>query len=245
MYTGKLTIKQFIDASSIKHSFKYDYSLVNFTSSRDKIEIICPMHGSFEQRVSHHKSGRGCPTCSNRNTKTEFICRALAVHHGKYSYRKSNYITNRIAVEIVCRVHGSFFQVPINHLKGHGCIHCNNIGRYSELNFNNKPHLKSLPAVLYVVKFENDNETFYKIGVSKHTMIKRFEKIKLYNVTIIHQSFGTLYDLFKIEQNILKSIVYKKRYTPKIKIGGDKECFNESQLSSVISAISSEIPKSL
>lgn len=55
------------------HGRKYDYSLVEFKNTHTKIEIICPVHGSFLQTPAMHKSGQGCPKCGYAN------------HHGKYS----------------------------------------------------------------------------------------------------------------------------------------------------------------
>jgi hypothetical protein len=52
-----------IDQFNVTHGFKYDYSKVIYTGSQNKIEIICPQHGSFFQRASHHMEGRGCPIC--------------------------------------------------------------------------------------------------------------------------------------------------------------------------------------
>lgn len=59
-----------------------------------------------------------------KDTK-QFISEAVLVHKDKYSYEKSNYINSRIPLEIVCKIHGSFFQSPDNHVnKAKGCGHC-------------------------------------------------------------------------------------------------------------------------
>jgi hypothetical protein len=41
-----------------------------------------------------------------------------------YDYSKVIYRAKKAKVEIVCSKHGSFFQFPDSHEKGHGCIHC-------------------------------------------------------------------------------------------------------------------------
>lgn len=244
MYNGKLTIAAFTEMSIIKHNGKYDYSLVSFNSSRDKIDILCPLHGIFNQRVSHHKSGQGCPTCKKRNTLNNFIVSATKKHNNLYDYSKSTYNTNRTPIEIICSIHGTFKQTPSNHLKGHGCKSCNYIGRYSKTNFSLRTDLQKVNGTLYVVKLFNADEIFYKIGITKNSIFSRFDKIKMYDVEKIHTIKGNLYELFKLEQHVLKQIVYKNRYTPKIRFGGDCECFDFNQLSSVLSSIS-EIPKDL
>jgi hypothetical protein len=36
---------------------------VEFETTSDTIKIICPKHGIFEQCVSNHLQGQGCPDC--------------------------------------------------------------------------------------------------------------------------------------------------------------------------------------
>lgn len=66
------TIEQFIiDAKSI-HGEKYDYSKSVYPSNfSQNIEIICNIHGSFNQRVGNHLNGAGCPKCATRISKQE------------------------------------------------------------------------------------------------------------------------------------------------------------------------------
>lgn len=54
----------FIKKSSEKHNNKYDYSLSKYTKGKNLLEIICPIHGVFEQSGAGHMSGRCCPQCA-------------------------------------------------------------------------------------------------------------------------------------------------------------------------------------
>jgi hypothetical protein len=54
---------EFIRRSVIKHKNKYDYSLVEYNSVRDKVSIICPKHGVFKQLAVSHMNGHGCRIC--------------------------------------------------------------------------------------------------------------------------------------------------------------------------------------
>lgn len=60
-----LTLQEFIEKSSIVHNHKYDYSLVNYKGNKEKVIIICPIHGEFEQLAGGHLSGKGCIKCTN------------------------------------------------------------------------------------------------------------------------------------------------------------------------------------
>ena len=58
--------------AKVLHSNKYNYSKVSFKRVRDKVEIICPKHGSFFQSVHHHLQGSGCPKCADENRSNSY-----------------------------------------------------------------------------------------------------------------------------------------------------------------------------
>ena len=59
------TTESFTEKATKAHDSKYDYSKVSYgTGQRDKVTIICPEHGVFEQTPQHHLAGNGCPKCS-------------------------------------------------------------------------------------------------------------------------------------------------------------------------------------
>lgn len=57
------TTETFIKKARAVHGDKYDYSKVKFTRNKDKVTIICPIHGPFEQEANSHLQGHGCPKC--------------------------------------------------------------------------------------------------------------------------------------------------------------------------------------
>lgn len=67
----KVTIEDFIDRSNKIHNNKYDYSLSLLSGTSEKINIICPEHGIFEQVVRSHLSGRGCRKCNQSKGEKE------------------------------------------------------------------------------------------------------------------------------------------------------------------------------
>jgi hypothetical protein len=57
--------KDFIVKSEELHGYKYSYELVLYENCRTKVQIICPIHGVFEQTPDAHLySGRGCEKCA-------------------------------------------------------------------------------------------------------------------------------------------------------------------------------------
>ena len=122
------TQEQFIEKSKIKHNNKYDYSKTIYKHNKEKVCIICPIHGEFWQTANSHLQGEGCPKCnkSNKLTKEEFIEKAKFIHGDKYDYSKVGYINSTTKVCIICPKHGEFWQTPNAHLNGHGCKKCDN-----------------------------------------------------------------------------------------------------------------------
>jgi hypothetical protein len=118
--------KVFVERAILKHGNKYDYSLVTDAQIKEKSKIICPTHGIFEQRGDAHLSGQGCGKCGNSILKSadDFIIAANKIHKNKYNYDFVNYINCKIAINIICPIHGFFKQTPDSHLSGHGCKLC-------------------------------------------------------------------------------------------------------------------------
>ena len=65
----KSVINQFIKV----HGNKYDYSLVEYKKTHEKVKIICKVHGPFLQSPLLHKKGAGCFVCSHGWRNTDII----------------------------------------------------------------------------------------------------------------------------------------------------------------------------
>ena len=61
----KRNTEQFIVEAKLVHGDKYDYSKVDYKNWREKVCIICPIHGEFWQIPNSHLSGHGCPICGD------------------------------------------------------------------------------------------------------------------------------------------------------------------------------------
>jgi len=105
---------------------KYDYTKSEYLGMKHPIEIICPIHGEFTQKAHSHYLGHHCFKCSgNKKLKNEEIIEQFVKKHGgRYDYSKVNYVNNKTRVEIVCKIHGSFYQSPYEHKNGQGCPNC-------------------------------------------------------------------------------------------------------------------------
>jgi Zn finger protein HypA/HybF involved in hydrogenase expression len=152
----------FINKAILKHGDIYDYSKVEYIKSSLKVIITCKIHGDFEQKPNGHLSGDKCPRCSTSNCRSsslDFIRKAELKHNGKYDYSVVNYINNKTKVDIICREHGLFTQIPNNHLRGQNCPKCN----YRNV-FNTKDFIKMSNIIF------NNRYNYSKVNYSKNNI---------------------------------------------------------------------------
>jgi hypothetical protein len=224
-----------------------DYSKVNYKNYYEKINLTCKKHGSFLSRICNINEGIGCFKCKNEKVKTKkFIERAKKVHGDTFSYKNCIFKNSLKEVTITCKVHGDFYQIPGNHLKGNGCSKCFKIlsTEKQKNNFNlrsysgwekmgkNSKHFDSFKV--YIIRFFNENEEFYKIGKTFNTVKNRFFKeIKLgYNYQILKIIEGDANHVSKLEKLLHKE--HKEYfYKPFIPFKGMQECFKFIDLNKI------------
>lgn len=62
---NRRSTNEFIEKAKNIHGDDYDYSLVQYVNNNEKVKIICPKHGIFEQTPFNHLRDCGCPTCGD------------------------------------------------------------------------------------------------------------------------------------------------------------------------------------
>lgn len=195
-----LGLKEWKKRASKKHNNKYNYDSIDYIKKlTDKVMIKCPIHGDFRQLASIHMNGSECPKCSNikgRLTRQEFINRSNKMHLNKYSYDKVNFINTKTKVEIVCKEHGSFMQIPEIHMTGSGCPICNiskgeqKIAKF--LSYNNIDYIKEfkfkgseyrydfyLPDLNMIIEYD---------GVQHFKPVKRFGGVKKFQLNQVYDN---------------------------------------------------------
>lgn len=60
---SRKTNAEFINESNEVHNNSYDYSKTLYTTNNNKVTIICPTHGEFQQLPYNHLAGKGCNLC--------------------------------------------------------------------------------------------------------------------------------------------------------------------------------------
>ena len=147
------TTENFIKDATEKFGNKFDYSKTVYTNRREKVCIMCkeliteenPTGEFWQYPFVHLKSKNGMPFLGKRGVKypkieneneieiktAQFIEKARNVHGDKYDYSKAKYKGAKIKICIICPIHGEFWQMPTNHLRGYGCRKCAKKGKMS------------------------------------------------------------------------------------------------------------------
>lgn len=203
----KITTEEFVVRANTVHKNRYEYP-TKYAGSRTLIDVICPMHGIFNVRAYSHLEGTGCKLCdithrATQNTLTheQFLARARLIHGDRYTYL-STYVHSQHKLIIKCITHGTFNQTPTCHLQGSGCYRCRNTrsggqtkrklkmsgghGMYSNRYFNANPLHKRIPAHFYVARIIVNDQSLYKIGITKNlkSRIANYNKTTQYLTTI-------------------------------------------------------------
>ena len=89
--------EKFIEKAHAVHNGFYDYSKVEYVNSHTQVQILCPLHGVFNQEPASHLQGHGCPICANiengnkRRKWTHDKCQNEArKYKTKQEFRKGN-----------------------------------------------------------------------------------------------------------------------------------------------------------
>lgn len=94
----KYSINDIILRAQNVHGKLYDYSNSVYTGIVNPIEINCKLHGKFNQVVSDHLKGRGCPSCATSGFKTALpaILYYLKIQHDNKTLYKVGITNNSI-----------------------------------------------------------------------------------------------------------------------------------------------------
>jgi hypothetical protein len=127
----KMTSSQFILKALSIHGEKYAFNDLDYIGYHKKIIVTCSIHGNFSIVAKDFLAGCGCKLCGiiKRNQSLalsfeEFDTRAKSMHGDKYQYDCKDYFSTNIKLKMHCPIHGYFYQLPRDHIRGHGCPLC-------------------------------------------------------------------------------------------------------------------------
>lgn len=136
-----ITTEEFITKAQTIHNDRYDYSLVTYTGIKSKVQIICKVHGLFDQIAGNHLQGKGCSNCGRQRTTAarpkqlmkrnqvknhtteSFINTAIKKYGPQFTYESTKFEGLNIPLTITCNEHGNFKVKPYLFLYKN--THCN------------------------------------------------------------------------------------------------------------------------
>lgn len=124
--------EMFIKLATEIHGYKYNYSEVDYKTSKIKVKIICPEHGAFWLKPnSHITSKAGCRKCADAKNAAsllvpfeEFVKRARKTHGELFDYSNIGYLGLHKRATVICKTHGEFKVNAGAHTRGVGCNKC-------------------------------------------------------------------------------------------------------------------------
>lgn len=235
---SSITSEDIIQDFRVVHGGKYDYSEVYYMTMHTPVDIICPIHGKFEQSPNAHiRQKQGCFKCAfernrpaQRDTTQDFVVKAKVIHGDTYDYSAVQYRENaHQEVYIICKEHGVFKVTPNKHLSQKaGCQVCGK-RRTGWTKSSWRLSCEGKVAKLYIIYCQSNEESFYKIGITNKPDLKgRFTCITLMPYTyiiikIVEGEPDYIYDLEHILHRAHKAF----RYNPIVHFDGDTECFSQ------------------
>lgn len=223
----------FINQAKEIHGDEYNYSKTIYAKSNKKIIITCKKHGDFLQSPHSHLKGHGCPSCGEERrinsvaiTFKNFIKKSNLVHNNKYNYDKVVYNVIKDKAIITCPIHGDFVQKVESHMNGVGCPKCNSMHFHLKSILKHSSDYKANECELYIIEMFNNNEKFYKIGITTRGVSTRFKILKFYKYNVISTIKDTTYNI-KFLENYIHEKLSKYSYIPEYKFDGHTECFSK------------------
>lgn len=226
-----------------KHIFKlkhgdqsnlFMFGEFKYTKSLDYTTVVCNKHGEYRTKTNWLLTrGHHCEACAEERRGERnflgndgFVSKASRVHNGKYDYSLSEYLGARKYIKILCADHGVFEQILYYHLAGNGCPECGKMtGGYGASDYE-----KICPygSNVYLMRVENKNEMFYKIGISKQPF-KRANDISNsseYSVSVLSYIYHKDAKMIWTIERELHDLFKQFKYYPQSKFEGHTECFS-------------------
>jgi hypothetical protein len=130
----RLGMESFRQKALTVHGNTYEYPDQEYVSNKDKIRIVCPVHGEFLQKPNGHLGGKGCPACGKEAAKQSNAVVSAAVGavlldrlqgiNPDWQYDLPSYRGMSKPLRAVCRLHGQFEAWPNNILSNRACPGC-------------------------------------------------------------------------------------------------------------------------
>jgi hypothetical protein len=222
----RLTTEEFVQRATEIHGDKYDYSKVIYLNTMAKVNIICKIHGEFQQTPNKHLSHEhGCPYCGNNVILTTeiFLDRSKVALGDRYDYSQSVYVNSSTLIKIRCKEHDLWFnQRPREHILGQlGCKTCRDIIAHNKFAKTTEQFIKEAQelhgSIRYSYHKTKYNKALEKVEIvcNKHNMsffVKPSHHLRGIGCPLCNSSFGERIIKLFLDNNKIQHIHQKRFY---------------------------------
>lgn len=186
-------------------------------SAVNDIQINCPVHGWYRQKMSSRIKGHGCQKCYHAQRvqrtfiDTEAYFKEFFNKHGdRYDYSKVYLTRAEGKIEIICKQHGSFWQAANVHKAGHGCPSCAK-----------EEALLRIPTMLAnSLKSGKTKDTKPELACKKFLEGHEISYIAQYEVN--HGTYSAIYDFYLPDKNLIIEVDGEYWHSTKKQASRDK-----------------------
>ena len=215
---------KWLNAAQAKHKGHFDYSEAVYTKATENIRIRCTIHDLTFITIArtHLRGNGGCPECKRdkctfgqRKTLQEFKDQATERHKGKYSYENSVYINDNTKLLITCPGHGDFLQQAGSHI---GLLKCGCPECAKDTSGFRRTRYVGHSAVFYCIAVETVLGLMYKVGITKHTIHRRYwhykEDLAAIKYVVVNRWFIDGEQAWDLEKAVLRKFSHSKYKGP-------------------------------
>jgi len=194
-----------------------------------RVKGVCETHGLFDSPYS--TTAYLCPECAIKNRAKhirKFTTEDVMQHAILYDINITK--TDGHKVTYVCCNNHEPVTVKYSTFTRKTSNKCNVCTQSAGMQYHNGTihNYEDVPAIIYVLVLTKGNETFRKVGITKHDVKRRTQRIKGYDLVSSTAYNMTLPEAYALEQKTLKA--YKEyKYNPLVDFVGRTECVLASE----------------
>lgn len=218
-----------------KHNPTIELLSNEYISSDTKLQCRCKIDGFiWYMSWDNLKNGQGCTKCArktinekNKNT-IQYIKDKLYKMNSNLVIKETEYYGCNQKLNILCNKNHHFKKTWLELIRSPLCPVCSRINSTGGYNFTNAERNREKwinnNAIVYIVNMYNENENFYKIGITNRSIDKRLRYQVPYKYKVISQITTNMYDATYIEYE-LHYYHRNQQYNPLEEFYGRTECF--------------------
>ena len=123
----------FVKKANLIHNNFYSYELSECISHKSIVKVVCPIHGIFNQKVTYHLKGCGCPKCSSNYCNVDDLIALVKSTRSELTIDFVSVKNRKSTVTVTCHKHGEYKTSIRRLLSGSKCLKCHSDNRMTSI----------------------------------------------------------------------------------------------------------------